>query len=208
MIAVRVRWFSRILGGVVLLAVLLVGGTAVRVWQVARADERGKMDAILVLGSTQINGEPKPILQSRLAHAKQLYDAGVAPMIMTVGGKQPGDNYTEAEAGERYLAEQGVPRARIRAVGEGNDTLGSLRAAGQRLRENGRTSAVLVTDPWHSLRSRTMTRDAGIDEVSVSPTHSGPVVQQRATEIRYITRETIALLYYRLTRTSSDSVGS
>ncbi|WP_020498090.1 YdcF family protein [Sciscionella marina] len=201
------RWLSRILGAVVLLAVLLVGGTALRVWQVARADERDKVDAIIVLGSTQVNGVPKPILQARLEHAKMLYEQGVAAEIMTVGGKQPGDAYTEAQAGTKYLAEQGVPRSALVPVGEGNDTLMSLVAAGKHLHDQGRSSAVLVSDPWHSLRSRTMARDAGIS-ADVSPTHGGPVVQQRSTEIRYIVRETAALLYYRLTRTSADDIGS
>jgi hypothetical protein len=42
-----------------------------------------------------------------------------------------------------------------------------------------------------------MAHDSGIAAVA-SPTRSGPVVRTRETEIRYIARETGALLYYRV----------
>lgn len=203
----RVNWPLRILLGVVLLGLLLAGGIALRVWQVARTDDREHADVIIVLGSTQNNGEPKPILQARLDHAKILYDAGVAHTIVTVGGKQPADRFTEAQAGVQYLQKAGVPEADLVAVNSGNDTLHSLQAAAAELETKGWRTAVLVSDPWHSLRSQLMARDSGID-ATVSPTHSGPIVQQRSTEIRYIARETIALLYYRLTRTSPDKVAA
>ena len=58
---------------------------------------------------------------------------------------------------------------------------------------NGWDSAVIVTDPWHSFRSREMARHLGID-VATSPTRSGPIVQQRHTELRYVLRESACLL--------------
>jgi uncharacterized SAM-binding protein YcdF (DUF218 family) len=84
-------------------------------------------------------------------------------------------------------------------VGEGTDTLGSLRAAAARGRNDGWSSALVVSDPWHSLRARTMARDSGL-QAWTSPTRSGPVVQTRETQARYILRETAALLYYTITR--------
>jgi hypothetical protein len=52
-----------------------------------------------------------------------------------------------------------------------------------------------------------MARDYGIESWT-SPTHSGPVVQTRETQVRYIVRETAALLFYRLTRASVETEGS
>ena len=63
---------------------------------------------------------------------------------------------------------------------------------------------MIVSDPWHSLRARTMARDAGLTAWT-SPTRSGPVVQTRETQARYIVRETGALLFYRLTHASVDT---
>jgi uncharacterized SAM-binding protein YcdF (DUF218 family) len=93
------------------------------------------------------------------------------------------------------------------AVGEGSDTLSSVRAVAERGKASGWSSAVIVSDPGHSLRARTMARDTGLD-VQVSPTRSGPVVQTRQIQARYIARETAALVYYKLTHGSAESRGT
>lgn len=201
------RWALRVGIGVVLTAALLLGGTAVRVWQYGRIDERSHADVIVVLGAAQYNGDPSSILRARLDHARMLYEQGVASEIVTVGGRQPTDRYTEAQASDRYLVNRGVPTGRIVEVNTGNDTLASLRAAAQVLRQHHWSTAVLVSDPWHMYRSREMAQDSGIDAWT-SPTHSGPAVQTRQTQFRYIVRETAAMLYYRATHAPADDIGS
>ncbi|SHF41728.1 YdcF family protein [Streptoalloteichus hindustanus] len=188
----------RVLFGAALVAALVVGGTAFRVWQVARTEDRSKADIVVVLGAAQYNGRPTPVLEARLEHARALYRRGVAQQIVTVGGGLPGDNFTEGEAGRRWLIDHDVPAANVTAVGEGGDTLGSMKAVAAVARDRGWRTAVIVSDPWHSLRARTMARDAGLDSWT-SPTRHGPIVQTRETQGRYIIRETGALLYYRLT---------
>jgi uncharacterized SAM-binding protein YcdF (DUF218 family) len=204
----RPRRVGRLLGRLALAGLLagglVVTGTAVRVWQVARQDHRPASDAVVVLGSAQYDGRPSAIFQSRLDHALALYRAGVAPRIVTVGGNRSGDRYTEAGAGALYLRGRGVPEADVVAVGEGRDTLESVRALAVVFRDRGWRTAVLVTDPWHVLRTQRMAADAGIDSVG-SPTRSGPIVQTRETEARYVIRETAAYLYYRLFHASSES---
>ncbi len=200
------RFLRRLVLGVLLVGALVVGGTGFRVWQVARDDDRTTADAVLVLGAAQYAGTPSKVLEARLKHAKNLYDEGVAPYIVTTGGNQPGDTYTEATAGVRWLTEHGVPEDHVIPVGEGNDTLGSLEAAASEMHSRGWRSVVIVSDPWHSLRARTMASDVGLDAWA-SPTHSGPIVQTRQTQIRYITYETAALLYYRATRAPADGIG-
>lgn len=200
------RFVRRLLVGVLLIGALVVGGTAFRVWQVARVDDREPADVVLVLGAAQYGGTPSKVLEARLRHAKNLYDAGVAKHILTTGGNQPGDTYTEAEASANWLTENGVPADAVLGVGVGNDTLGSLRAAAKAAGERGWHTVVIVSDPWHSLRARTMAEDVGF-EAWTSPTHSGPIVQTRQTQIRYILYETAALLYYRMTNASAAELG-
>jgi uncharacterized SAM-binding protein YcdF (DUF218 family) len=195
----RTTWPVRLLVGALLVAAFLVGGTAVRVWYVARGDDRRPVDAVVVLGAAQYDGEPSSVFAARLRHAEALYEEGLAPRIVTVGGSRAGDAYTEAEAGRRYLIGRGVPAKAVVAVGEGTDTLGSLRAVDVRARSDGWNTALVVSDPWHSLRARTMARDSGLSAWT-SPTRSGPVVQTRETQARYIVRETAALLYYTITK--------
>jgi uncharacterized SAM-binding protein YcdF (DUF218 family) len=200
----RTSWSVRVVVGALVVAAFLVVGTAFRVWYVARADDRQPVDAVVVLGAAQYDGDPSSIFAARLRHAQALYDDGLAPRIITTGGGRSGDVYTEAEAGRRYLIGRGVPASAVVAVGEGMDTLGSLRAAAARARNDGWSSALVVSDPWHSLRARTMARDCGL-QAWTSPTRSGPVVQTRETQARYIVRETAAVLYYRLTHASVDT---
>lgn len=200
------RILRRLVLGVLMVGALVVGGTGFRVWQVARYDDTRTADVVLVLGAAQYDGTPSKVLEARLRHAKSLYDEGVAPYILTTGGNQPGDTYTEASAGVRWLTENGVPEDQVIEVGKGNDTLGSLRAAAEQIHDRGWRTAVIVSDPWHSLRARTMASDVGLDAWT-SPTHSGPIVQTRQTQIRYIMYETAALLYYRATKAPADGAG-
>ncbi|MFC7342144.1 YdcF family protein [Saccharopolyspora griseoalba] len=201
------RLLRRALAGALLVALLVVGGTAFRVWQVARVDQRQPVDVSVVLGAAQYHGEPSDVLEARLRHALKLYEDGVTDHIITVGGRKSGDAYTEAEAGKEWLVEHDVPSSKIVDVDTGSDTLGSLEAVAEVARQHSWTSALIVSDPWHSLRSRTMANDMGLDAYA-SPARTGPVVQTRDIQTRYIVRETAALLYYRLTHAPAEISGA
>jgi uncharacterized SAM-binding protein YcdF (DUF218 family) len=188
-------WTVRIIMMTLAVIVLTPPAMAARVWWQARQDERPKSDAILVLGAAQYNGKPSSILEWRLRHALTLYKDGVAPNIVTVGSKAPGDNFTEAGTGKTWLEQQGVPAAKIVAVPEGRDTLESMEAVGKTYRTQHWKSAVIVTDPWHCLRSKTMASDNGI-KPACSPVRSGPSVQTRDIQFKYIVRETGGILWY------------
>lgn len=192
---------GRVLAALVVAIGLLVGVTAVNIWWTARQDDQPVSDAIVVLGSAQYDGTPSPIFEARLDHALDLFNAGVSSMIVTVGGKQAGDLFTEAEAGYLWLRDEGVPAESLLAIPDGVDTLLSLQAVARAFAEQGWSTAVLVTDPWHALRATRMAEDSGID-ASSSPTRQGPAVQTRSTQFRYIARETAAYLFYRLTGSS------
>jgi uncharacterized SAM-binding protein YcdF (DUF218 family) len=189
---------GRVVGAAVLAAVLLVTSTALAIWWTARQDSRPASDAIVVLGSAQYNGVPSSIFEARLEHALRLFEAGVAPVIVTVGGKADGDQFTEADAGQRYLSRAGIPGDALLAVPQGGDTLESIRAVAATFADRGWADAVLVSDPWHAMRAERMAEDAGLEAES-SPTRQGPAVHTRATQVRYILRETAAYLLYRAT---------
>jgi uncharacterized SAM-binding protein YcdF (DUF218 family) len=189
---------SRFLFAAVLACLLLVAATAGAIWWTARQDARPSSDAIVVLGSAQYDGVPSSIFEARLEHALGLFEAGVAPVVVTVGGKADGDRFTEAEAGAQYLVDAGVPADALLPVPEGDDTLESMRSVSRAFDERGWSTAVLVTDPWHAMRTERMAEDAGI-EADTSPTRQGPSVYSRTTQLRYILRETAAYLLYRAT---------
>ncbi|RRO19447.1 YdcF family protein [Saccharopolyspora rhizosphaerae] len=194
------------MAGALLVTILVVGGTAIRVWQVARADDRQPVDIAVVLGAAQYHGKPSDILEARLEQALGLYEDGLADHIVTVGGRKAGDAYTEAQAGKKWLVDNGVPRDKIVEVDVGTDTLGSMQAVSDLAEQRRWDSALIVSDPWHSLRARTMANDMGL-EAWASPARSGPVVQTREIQMKYIVRETGALLYYRLTHAPAELNG-
>ena len=196
------RLLRRVVLATVLLSLLVLGGTAAGVWWVARDDDRTPTDALVVLGASQFDGRPSSVLEARLEHAKALFEDGVAPVVVTVGGGRPGDRFTEADAGAAYLQERGVDE--VVAVPEGDNTLRSLEAVERLFAERGWETATLVTDPWHVFRSEAMAEDVGIDARS-SPTRAGPSVRTRETQVRYILRETGAYLYYRVFGRSAES---
>lgn len=198
-IGVGLRGLIYMIVGTVVVSLVIALATAGHVWAYARQDNRGHADTILVLGAAQYNGTPSQWFAARLDHAAELYRDGVAPRIVTVGGKLDGDAYTEAQAGAKYLEDKGIPGVGITAVDGGSDTLESAELFGQRAEQEGWGSTVVVTDPAHSLRATDMVRDQGISAHS-SPTRTGPAVSGREAQIDSILHETGGLLYYRVTR--------
>jgi uncharacterized SAM-binding protein YcdF (DUF218 family) len=197
------RWARRIVMAIVAVIVFLILYVAVHIWWVAREDHHPPSDAIVVLGASQYNGTPSPVFAARLNHALTLYKEHVSTHIVTVGGKEPGDRFTEAASGKTYLAAHGVPKSAITAVQTGRDTLSSLRAVKVQFSAHHWHTAVLVTDPWHELRSRNMARYLHI-KAETSPERTGPAVASRGVEFRYIARETEADIYFDIFHNDSE----
>jgi len=183
--------------GVVLVAVVVV--TFVAVWRAAHTDDAStvdRADAIVVLGAAEYDGRPSPVFAGRLEHAQLLYEQHRAPIVIVLGGGQPGDVTTEAEAGWDYLVQQGLPADAVVAEPVGHSTLESLRAAASYMRDHGLRSAFLVSDPWHNLRVRRMASDLGI-EGFVSATWQSAATSEETRFEGYV-RETFAYIYYRV----------
>jgi uncharacterized SAM-binding protein YcdF (DUF218 family) len=145
-----------------------------QVWSTGKSDHAQPVDAIVVLGAAQYDGRPSPQLAARLDHTAELYARGLAPIIVVTGGKQPADRYTEAGASALYLIEAGVPAEAILQEDVGRSTWQSLEGVARMLGDRGVDRVLLVTDPYHSLRSRLIAAELGLD-ATTSPTRSSPV---------------------------------
>ena len=184
----------------IVLVVLLAYPTwlAVRIWQQSRDDEQHSADAIVVLGAAQYNGDPSPIFEARLNHAAFLYDLGMSETVIVTGGKQPGDNFTEAEAGNRYLAEdKGVPAGSIVEVG-GNTTWESLQQVADVAADQDVDSLLLVSDPLHGYRIKTMANDLGFEDAYASPASYLNVNRSRLTKAKELVHEVASMLNYQI----------
>ena len=158
-------------GGAVLFGVLVVyyAFTLWHVWSVGRSDQARDVDAIVVMGAAQYDGRPSPQLAARLDHVVDLWPEGHAAQIVVTGGNLPGDRFTEAEASADYLVARGVPESALIMENQGSTTYESLELAAQMLDERGLDTILVVTDPYHSLRSRLVAEEVGLTAF-VSPT--------------------------------------
>ncbi len=177
----RLRWTSLVGLAVAVLVVSYVGTTFVQVWQASRRDGRVPADAIVVLGAAQYDGRPSPVLQARLDHALDLYEDGLAPLVVVTGGRQEGDRYTEATAGYNYLRARGLADEAIRKEVQGASTYESLASVARFLREEGIGDVLLVSSPAHSRRVADIAREVGL-RATVSPTSGSPSWQSLARE--------------------------
>jgi uncharacterized SAM-binding protein YcdF (DUF218 family) len=177
--------------------VTILGATGVAVWRAAHTDDASRVehaDIILVLGAAEYGGRPSPVFEGRLDHAVLLFEQGRANTVMVLGGSQPGDSTTEAEAGREYLVANGVPADAALAEPVGHTTFESLRAAASYMSTHGLHTAFLVSDPWHNLRMRKMASDLGIDAHVSATWHSA--AESQSTRLQGYMRETFAYLYY------------
>ena len=167
-------------------AVLYVVANIAQVWVVGRSDQARSVDAIVVMGVTQYDGRPSPQLQARLDHVLALWGTGVTQLVITTGGNQPGDRFTEARASADYLIAGGIDETLIAMEDIGSTSLQSLRGVAEIMKSRNLESVLIVTDPYHALRSRLISQDLGL-VAYVSPTPSSTV--RGNTELRRIINE-------------------
>ena len=158
-------------------------------------DETQPADAAIVLGAAVWAGSPSPVLTARLAHALDLFQKKQVNYIIVTGGVGTGDNLSEAEAGAQYLIENGVPASNIVLERDGRSTLQSLQAAAQLAAPLRLKRVLLVSDPFHMLRSLKMAHDLGF-EAFASPTQTSPISTRPREEWLYMVREAIAYTSY------------
>ena len=190
-----IRWCFRLAVLVVVGALAYLGVTAYQVHQAADLDQAAPAQAIVVMGAAQYDGTPSPDLAARLNHAYDLWHRGYSPLLVVIGGRQPGDVFTEAQAAQGYLESKGVGDADVVAVGEGNNSWQSLSAAATVLTGRGDRRVILVSDPFHDDRIRSMASKLGLDAL-VSPTRTSPI--KGTSTWPYYAKETLAVALGRI----------
>ena len=188
-----IRGVTRLISSLVSLVLLAVFGAAGYVVYESRQQQLEPSDAVVVLGAAQFDGVPSPVLANRLDRALELVVVDkVAPLVITVGGKQQGDRFTEAGAGKRYLVESGLAADRVIAVTRGTDTVNSLRAVAKVARERALDTVTIVSDPAHVARVKLIAERLGLS-ANVAPTEDGPGSE---LSVDYLIRETGGILQF------------
>lgn len=161
----------------------------------SKRDETRQADAAIVLGAAVWAGTPSPVLRARLDHALLLFQNKQIQRIVVTGGVGRGDNMSEAEASAQYLVSKGVPADAILLEEQGRSTYESLKSATVLAQDANIRRVLLVSDPFHMLRSLKMAQDLGL-EAYASPTLTSPISTRPLEEQFYMLREAIAYTAY------------
>jgi uncharacterized SAM-binding protein YcdF (DUF218 family) len=164
---------------------------------VATQDQAQPSDAIAVFGAAEYSGRPSPVYHARLDHAVSLYEKGIAPLIITLGGGSDKDSgKTEGGVGRDYLAAAGVPYSAIIAETNSFTTEQQARRLAEIARAHNLHHVVVVSDPTHLFRIQQLCHDSGLD-VYTSPRHAlGRITQYDLTQ-RYF-HEILSYTFFRL----------
>lgn len=186
----RRRWL-RVAAAALAVAVCSWVATVALILLAGARPELRPADAILVLGAAQYNGRPSPVFRARLDYALELYNQGLAPLLVMTGGVGQGDTLSEGEVGRRYALAHGIPDSAILVEGEGSTSAESVRAAAALLHDRGLDRALLVSDPFHMLRLDLLARRAGMRPYR-APAPDSPI-SSRGLRWRYVLRESLIL---------------
>jgi uncharacterized SAM-binding protein YcdF (DUF218 family) len=165
----RVRLVLVLLFLVLLVAVGWFAWVYRQIQATSEIDNAQPADAIAVFGAAEYAGRPSPVLHARLDKAVSLYDRGIAPLIVTLGGGSDKDSgRTEGGVGRDYLLANGVPYDKIIAETHSFDTEQQVQRLAEIAQRQHFHSVVVVSDATHLFRIAQLCRRAGL-EVYTSP---------------------------------------
>lgn len=189
--------FFRILLGLIILALIYYVWLIVKIYNQINIDEAQKAEAVVVLGASQWNNQPSPVLKARLDYALSLYNQGLSSKIILTGGVGKGEIISESQIGKDYLIEKGVDSQNIFIEEKGHTSWQSLNQVAQILKEHNLNSIILVSDGFHMMRLNKMAKDLGIQAYG-SRVIESPISKSKITEFKYIVREVWVYILYLL----------
>lgn len=163
------RWWIRLLILVTGTVFLFLVATMVRIIETGSRQEIHPADAIVVFGAAEYSGHPSPVLRARLDHALDLFQRGVAPVVITTGGAAADPLFSEGGVGRDYLMHHGIPERSLIAETQGRDTAESATRVAVIMRANGLHSCIAVSDAYHVFRIRKLLEHEGIGPVYTAP---------------------------------------
>ena len=172
----RWRWLRislLVLAGIAVLAAIWCRWVYVQVERYAALDQAAPADAIVVFGAAEYDGRPSPVFRARLDHARILYERGIAPLIVTLGGSESGDEHSEGEVGRDYLIGGGVPDAAIIAETHSRSTSQSADRIAVIARANNLRKLVIVSDGTHMFRIHAICVANGLNVLTSPRPHTG-----------------------------------
>jgi uncharacterized SAM-binding protein YcdF (DUF218 family) len=163
------RWLVRLEALGLLALATFLALTAGRVVHDGSRQELHPAGAIVVFGAAEYAGHPSPVLRARLDHAFNLFQQGIAPVVITTGGAAEDPSFSEGGVGRDYLKRRGIPERNLIAKTQGSDTAQSAMRVAVIMRANGLHSCVAVSDAYHVFRIKRLLEHEGLGPVYVAP---------------------------------------
>jgi uncharacterized SAM-binding protein YcdF (DUF218 family) len=165
----RHRWLPRFEALALAALAAFLTLTSIRIVHEGRMQELHAADAIVVFGAAEYAGHPSPVLRARLDHAYELFQRGLAPVVITTGGAASDPSFSEGGVGRDYLEHRGIPEGSLIAETQGSDTAQSAVRVAVIMRANGLHSCVAVSDAYHVFRIKKLLEHEGVGPVYVAP---------------------------------------
>jgi uncharacterized SAM-binding protein YcdF (DUF218 family) len=191
------RWGLRLLIVTVVAVAAFLTVTAIQIVHTASLEETHPADVIVVFGAAEYSGHPSPVLRARLDHALELFQHGVAPVVITTGGAAADPKFNEGDVGRDYLMHRGIPERSLIAETQGSDTSESASRVAVIMRANGLHSCVAVSDAYHVFRIRKLLEHQGVGPVYVAP-RPGSLPHSAVQRTIAVLREATSYLLWRL----------
>ena len=135
--------------------------TSLRILAQAGGDTPHTADAIVVFGAAEYSGRPSPVLRKRLDHGYELFQKGLAPIVITTGGFGSDPEFSEGGVGHDYLLRKGIPEVNLIAETQGSDTAQSAERVAVILRTNNMHTVIAVSDAYHIFRVKQLMEAEG-----------------------------------------------
>lgn len=165
----RVHWTRWLVAVLLLITAGWLAWVYGQIVSTANVDNAQPADAIAVFGAAEYGGRPSPVLHARLDKAVSLYDRGMAPVIVTLGGGSEKDSgKTEGGVGRDYLLANGVPYDRMIAETKSIDTEQQVKRLAEIASREHFHHIIVVSDGTHLFRIALLCRRVGLD-VYTSP---------------------------------------
>ena len=163
----------------------------------ATHDEAQPAEALVVFGAAEYNGAPSPVFKARLDQAFDLEQRGLAPLLITTGGRGGDPHFTEGGVGRDYLIQQGVAEGKILTETGSGTTYESVKAVAQLLRQRHLHTCTAVSDGFHLYRIKLMFRSLGITAYG-SPAPASPIEADPSQRTLHSLREMVVVSLWHL----------
>jgi len=147
---------------------LFFGITGSRIVRAAAEAPEKSADVIVVFGAAEYVGRPSPVYKARLDHGFELFQKGMAPVVITTGGAALDPDFSEGGVGKDYLLRRGIPEQALISETQGSDTAQSAERVANIMRTNGMRTCIAVSDAYHVFRIRALLEHEGV-QVELAP---------------------------------------